>query len=202
MQLTGHVVMPKELETLLHEVGAEVQETPIVELNPITAGRNNRDYLTSIPRKVDIMLMCVFYGIYSSKQLPPLDKSEHKCNGTYEFNVRIEGEVHKIKHILLLIWISQNGIGTETDLDYKRKLYSFIETISDVSYLTKVVFPFYLEKSNEQEGDLSFITKLANSRYIEWKMHPYAPERLALEFIKQKEVFNKHMKKALSSIMK
>lgn len=200
MQITGSISMPSELETLLTAIGDKKLEGNVQSSDINTMGRNKKDYLAAIPRKIDIMLMCVFYGLYSCKQLPQMDRSENKLNGSYEFNVGIDREVKHLRNILLMIWMTENRLTLDESIKkFRRELYLFLEKILDDEFLTRVVFPFYLKKATEV--DSSLISKLQASRFVEWKMKPYAPERLALEFNSRKQEFDKFIRTALDSLL-
>lgn len=197
MQLKGHIRMPKELESLLKAVG----ETSFDSISSSATSRsmpyNKADYLTG-PRKVDILLMAVFYGVYSTGELPPIDLNEFPCDGSYEFSANIEKEVCVLRNILLLIWLSQDGQVSEgIDIEYRTKLYDFLETVLDDDFVTNVVFPYYSSKAAKDDGDISFIDKLTSSRYVEWKMRSHAPEYIALDFVRAREQFERKILKNL-----
>lgn len=205
MQFKGSISMPKELEQLLKDVKDKKSEAETREIEPDSEGHNRNDYLSTLPRKVDIMLMCVFYGLYSSRDLPPMDVSEYTIEGpaeAYDFNVDMTQETEQILHMMLLIWICQKGpFGSALTSQYRSELYLFLKKILDDDFMYKVAFPYYLEKAARSDGDISFIAKLRNSRYVEWKTHPYAPESIALNLERLKQEFEEQMKVSLSPIL-
>lgn len=198
MQLKGNIRMPKQLESLLKAVGVQTAESP-------AAGKEGRDqynesdYLSG-PRKVDILLLTVFYGFYSTVKLPPLEVSEFPCDGTYEFSANVEKEISMLRNALLLLWLSKNeALDHEREVEYRRKLYDFLDIILDDDFVTNVVFPYYSSEAAREDGDISFIHKLASSRFVEWKMRSHAPEYIALDFVRVREQFEK---KVLAEIPK
>ena len=181
--------MPKELELLLQKNGSRPEDSV----------GNETDYLERVPRKIDVVLMCVYYGLYVSKELPPskIDDGE----GSYEFNVGIDKEVQIIRDLLLLMWIKQNDKMSDSfDIEYRQEIYAFLNRILNNDYLLKVVFPFYLDKANS-DGEVSFISKLSQSRFVPWKRNPYSPERLALDFTYRKREFETYITKALQKTL-
>ncbi len=191
MRLTGNVSMPMELVELLKVREKKVRQEDVES--------NSEDYLSHIPRLADILLMCVFYGFYRAKELPSSVNTNDM--GSYEFNVRIDKEASRLRHALLMIWIRENRelLWGSKD-EFRLKLYDFLKDILDDSYLIQVIFPFYLSKSAEPYGDVSFIKRLERSRFVEWEMKQHAPERIAIEFVSRMREFEEWLAKSLEEI--
>jgi hypothetical protein len=187
--------MPESLSELLDEVGKKSVQEPASEFN-------EKDYLDSMPRKADIMLLAAFFGLYSSLELPPADIDDYNLDGNqYEFNVDITREIEVLRNLLLALWISDKEKIIENPIEYRGEFYSFLERILDPSFLKGVVLPFYLEKAEKVEGGDSFITALERSRYVKWEMSFFAPERIALEYQRKKGEFIAHIENQVSKFV-
>lgn len=201
MQLKGKVSMPIELDVLLSSISEESEDKNGEEPTDTDEEKSSTDYLKAMKR-VDLMLMCMFYGLYISKELPPLDLESFPLEGSYEFNVNIENEVKILRHVLFLIWITENGpTDLEFDMDHRRSLYDFLEKILDNDFVVKVVFPFYLVKSSAAYGDVSFIDRLSQSRHVPYELHPFSPEAVAMEYYRVRYDFEAYIGNTLDSFI-
>ncbi len=193
MRLTGNVSMPEELQSLLKSIREK-------DTKPDDETYNSEDYLAQVPRIVDVLLLCVFYGLYRTQELPSPILNDNL--GSYEFNVGIDREITHLRNILLMMWISENkDLLKGSIIDFRAKLYDFLKDILDDSYITHIVFPFYLFKAAEPYGDVSFINRLDRSRFVEWEMKQHAPERIALEFKSRMDEFEAKLADSLHEIM-
>ena len=148
--------------------------------------KNPTGNLVKFQRLIDPVILATFYGLYKSKELPPLTEEEFLLENSYEFgNVDIGDFSDKLNHFLFCLWVKQNGFpNINVDiLTYREKLYSFISKILSEKYFIGVVIPFYLKKADESEGDRSsFVHRLWSSDNIEMISEMYSPEFLAKEF--------------------
>ncbi|GAI24574.1 unnamed protein product, partial [marine sediment metagenome] len=122
--------------------------------------------LTKFQRLVDPLVIGIFYGLFKSKKLPPIDRKEIKLETTYEFGVNVSSFISVFNHCLLSLWLKNNNLPNQ-DIDlveYRKKLYIFIEKILDLEYFQNVIIPFYLQISDEKEGNrVSFLYRMWNS---------------------------------------
>lgn len=190
------IIMPKVLHDILDDDVKKNEEDN--ELNIIS----HIDFSKKTTRKVDILLLCVFYGLYKSKKLPEMDSTNlmsdnDDFSGSYEFNVDISEEATVLSHLLFSLWTGIKGF-PEKDKDqfeYRKELYHFLEHIIDPDFMLKEIFPFYLQKANEKiEDEPSFISRLSISRYLPWRANIYSPENLMCEYTEVRKGFEELIK--------
>lgn len=144
-----------------------------------------KGYLTNFERLIDPVIIATLYGLYKSRELPPIDVEEIKLAKTWDFNVDISSYANTINHLLFCLWVRKNG-SPEKSLDiikYREGLYVFISKLLDGDYYRNVLIPFYLSKADESEGGwTSFLYRLWNSNDVGVEAQHYSPEYLALEF--------------------
>lgn len=194
MRIEGNISMPKELEDMISLHKEEIKDID-----------KNFEYLNELPRKIDLMFLCVFFGLYSSKELPPPeDPDNYKVSnneiemGTYRFTVKVDTTANLLRHLLFVLWISKEDITPSDTFEYREKLYGFLERILDDNYIKKVIIPFYLIKAAEKiEEDPSFISKLKKSVDIDYGYSIFSPEMIALEYHSIKRKFENDLKKKL-----
>ncbi len=202
MQLKGNVLMPKELESLLTSLGDRPNVTEDTLPESKESDTHPSDYLI-VMRRADILMLCTFYGLYTTMELPPLQEDATiPSDGSYEFNVNIDREVELLRHILFLMWLSENiPESLRINLTHRKKLYAFLERILDDEFIVKVAIPFYLQKSATANGDVIFIEKLARSRKVPFDLDPYGPEAIALEYHQAKFDFESYIEESLDSFI-
>jgi hypothetical protein len=181
MKLRGNITIPTNLETILTEITKKEDD---IETNAENYLRQN------IIRRVDVLMMCVLYGIYKFRSLPDFNFVP-PFSERYEFNVDISYEKNLIVHLLLALWIEENPIPNDTiSLDYRTKFYDFMEQILDEEKFVKTIIPFYLNLADiDEHGEGSFITKLFNMQYLPYKKSSYSPESVIAEFISARDMF-------------
>jgi hypothetical protein len=61
-------------------------------------------------RLIDPVILSAFYGLYKSRELPPLNIEDYPLENSYEFgNVDIGDFSDKLNHFLFCLWVKQNG---------------------------------------------------------------------------------------------
>jgi len=157
---------------------------------------NNTNYLRSFKRFIDIPLICLFYGLYKSKDLPPELYSEMAFGYTFEFGAVVTKQIDLFNNLLFALWVKQNPIPKEyTQLvKYRERLYAFLERLEDPKYIIKVMIPFYLQKANEPNNETSFVNRLKFSGYVKYEPIDYSPEYLTLEFFNLQKEFMVYLK--------
>ena len=141
--------------------------------------------LAKFPNKIDPAIIAVLYGIYSSKELPPLDTDEIKLDRQSEFNVNIANSAETIVHLLFCLWIKSSGMPDKSGdiFKYRERLYGFLFRLLDPRYFQNVLIPFYVKKADEESsGTSSFLHRLWNSDSVGLIFEDYTPEFLAKEF--------------------
>ena len=145
--------------------------------------KNSR--LAKFPLKIDPVIVAALYGIYSSKELPPLEIDEIKLDKRDEFNVDISNSAEVIIHLLFCLWIKLNGMPDKSEdiFKYREKLYGFLSKLLEPRYFQNVIIPFYLKKADEESGGTSsFLHRLWSSDSVGLVFEDYTPEFLAREF--------------------
>lgn len=173
MKLDGDVLIPKELKDLVPEA-------------PKTVGFP----LDKIPRKVDIVLLCALYGLYISKELPPMVNptqyiidSEGIEMENRRFNVIIKNTINQFRHLLLMLWVTKEQTKLSDSMEYRTKLYGFLEKLLNPLYIRRVLIPFYVLKAAKKiQGEPSFISKLRNVNSVGYETSVFAPEQIFIEF--------------------
>lgn len=167
----------------------------------------NLEYLNAIPRKVDLLFLCVFYGLYKTKNLPPdIDPDRYKPAdtnsgielGTYRFTVKVDRRISLLRHTLFLLWVSKQPDIPKDMIDFREKIYSFLDKILDSRYIQKVVIPFYLIKAAEIDNEgISYIKKLKESMHIFYEISIFSPENINIDYIATKKKFEEEINKNL-----
>jgi len=158
-------------------------------LNMISEQKKNREpsgHLARFARLIDPVIIAAFYGLYKSRELPPLEEEEIKLDNSYEFNVDISDFTDIFNHFLFCLWVKENGLPDESKdmMKYRQQLYHFISKLLDGKYFLGVILPFYLKRADESESEStsSFLHRLASSDKIGIVLQDYSPEFLAKEF--------------------
>ena len=161
-------------------------------------GKNG--FLSAFEHLIDPVLLGIFYGLYKSQELPPIDIEEKKLLASYEFNVDLDPYDSLLNHYLFCLWIHKNGTPDKSGdiIKYREDLYSFVSKILDKEYYKNVIIPFYIEKADESAGaSTSFLYRVWNSNNIGIELQRYSPEYLALEFGTLQDDFMKNIIKPL-----
>jgi len=155
--------------------------------------KNKEGYWSEHDRLIDPVLISIFYGLYKSRKLPPLEWDDVSAAKTHEFNVDITPYTIIFNHFLFCLWIFENNLPDNTTdiIEYRKKLYSFLENILDQDKWRLVIIPFYLrEADSSEEGELSFVYRLLNSDGVKIESSQMSPEFIAMEYnLIQKEFF-------------
>lgn len=157
----------------------------IVETISQVEKENSQGYLINFKRLVDPVMIGTLFGLYNSKELPPLNVEEYPLAKTWEFNVEITSFADILNHLLFCLWVKKKGSPEKfpDKLKYREELYAFISKLLDDDYYRCVLIPFYLKKADEgEERGTSFLYRLWNSDKIGVEKNNYSPEYLALEF--------------------
>jgi len=159
-------------------------------------GSTTKGYLAGFERLIDPVIIGTFFGLYKSKQLPPLDEERIELEKSYEFNVDISSFSETFNHLLFCLWVAKEGLPDKAKdiVAYREALYRFISKLQDNDYYRNVLIPFYLSKADEMEGsESSFLYRLWNSDTVGVELQTYSPEYLALEFRSARDEFLKDM---------
>jgi hypothetical protein len=173
IKIKGIVKIPKNLKNIIESIN---EAKKINDKNNLLSGFTNL---------IDPLLLSIYFGLFVSKELPPLDKEEIILEEQHDFNVNIDTEVELLNHLLFCLWVKKNGFPQEAnDINqYRRSLYNFIEKILDSEYYRLVIIPFYLQKADEAfENGPSFLYRLSLSSDIGIKLDQNSPEHLSMIF--------------------
>ncbi len=172
-KIKGNIQVTQHLYEILTTISQKKKEQ-----NPV-------GYLDKFERLIDPVILSTFYGLYKSKELPPLKEEKFLLEKSYEFDADISDFADKLNHFLFCLWIKQHGLPDTTDdiNSYREELYGFLSKIISDKYFVGVVIPFYVKKADEAEGDKSsFVHRLWSSDNIGNLNEIYSPEYLAAEF--------------------
>jgi len=178
IRIKGNLQLPENLFSVILAVSPEE--------------KRKEGLLKGFERVVDPVLIGVFFGLFKSQELPPIDEKEITLDKKYEFNVDISPQADLLNHYLFCLWIKEKGLpDLSQNIDkYREDLYDFISRLHDAEYYRSVLIPFYLRKADESEsGEPSFLYRLWNSDDIGLVLQPHSPEYLALEFNSAKSEF-------------
>ncbi len=173
----------------------QIPENLLQVINSISEEKKSKDhngYLVGFDQLIDPVVIAMFYGLFKSKELPPIDEEEMKLKTTYEFNVDLDPFDNILNHYLFCLWLSKNGRPEKCKdiMKYREDLYHFISKILDPDYYKNVVMPFYLDKADESESSgTSFLYRLWNSDNIGMALQDFSPEYLAREFSSEQNDF-------------
>jgi hypothetical protein len=174
----GNIQVTEHLYEILTAISARKKEEK--------EGRAPTGHLFNFDRLIDPVIVATFFGLYKSRELPPLDADEYPLEKSYEFgNVDISDFADKLNHFLFCLWVKQNGLPNinENILDYRESLYKFISKIISDRYFVGVVIPFYVKKADAPEAEKSsFLHRLWSSDNIQMISEMYSPEYLSSEF--------------------
>jgi len=174
-------------------------------LDLISTKRKNQDtsgHLSKFERLIDPVILATFYGLYKSRELPPLDIEDYPLDKSYEFNADISDFADKLNHFLFCLWVKKHGLPDQNMniMSYREDLYRFTAKIISDRYFIGVVIPFYIFKADEAEGEKSsFLHRLWSSDNIGVINEIYSPEYLATEFDALQEDFTKEIIESVSN---
>ncbi len=84
-------------------------------------------------------------------------------------------------------------------IEFRERMYNFLEKILNSVYIQKVAIPFYLIKAAEtNDEEISYITKLKESLNITYEPSIYSPENISIEYLVTKKRFEKEFNKNLA----
>jgi hypothetical protein len=179
----------------------QMPENMLQIVNTVSEGQKNKNgYLSAFEHLIDPVILGIFYGLYKSQELPPIDVEEKKLKVSHEFNVDLDPYDSLLNHYLFCLWIYKNGSPDKSSdiIKYREALYNFVSKILDTEYYKNVVIPFYLEKADESEGaSTSFLYRIWNSNNVGIELQRYSPEYLSLEFSTLQDDFMKKIVKPL-----
>lgn len=179
VKLRGNIKVTENMEELLQHAAE--------------SKKNNNGYWGDHDRLIDPVIISIFYGLYKSRKLPPLEWDDVSAAKTHEFNVDITPYTNIFNHFLFCLWLYENDLpNSETDInEYRKKLYTFLENILDQDKWRLVIIPFYIREADSSEGDeLSFVYRFWNSDSVEMESSPMSPEFLSMEYdVMQNEFF-------------
>jgi len=180
MRLRGNIPLPDNLWNIYDSKNSE------------------EDYIKNFPRLVDPLIIGIFYGLYKSKELPPLVEVFDIKGKNWDSNVNIGAEANIFNNMLLCLWLKLNGMPDDVEdiNEYRNNLYKFIKNILNVDYYKNVLIPFYLEKANNPEGeDPSYLYRINSSKEADLSPSRKNPEYIAIEFSSvQKDFMNEIIK--------
>lgn len=194
----GILQMPKELYDVIIRQKNQYEDREHAE-KPDDFSKdlyNDTSYLTSFKRYIDIPLICLFYGLYKSRELPPERSTEISFGYTLEFGAKATDQIDLFNNLLFALWVEKNPVPNEYSalIGYRQRLYGFLDRLQDLRYITKVMIPFYLQKANEPNDEKSFVNRLKFSEYVKYEPIDFSPEYLALEFFNVQKEFMKYLK--------
>lgn len=176
----------------------KIPNTTLTEMaNNIIDGIDKKDlsednYLNYFSRQIDPIILGVFYGLYTSRKLPPLTDERIQLKHSKEFGADISIHSEMINHLLFCLWLDNYGFPEDSDdiLKYREILYEFISYIIKPRYYRDVLIPYYLKiASEDQQYDSSFMWKLWNSGEIGVTNVETSPEFISLTFHDAQESF-------------
>ncbi|MGD6810642.1 MAG: AlbA family DNA-binding domain-containing protein [Candidatus Bathyarchaeia archaeon] len=173
LKLYGNIQLPKNLNEMIASI-PPLTDTTAPEL----------PYISSFKNKIDPVLLCTFYGLYKSRELPSkFDATDFTAKR--DFNVNISEAAELLSHLLFCLWVKQNGYPDtcKDQVKYRKDLYDFIENLLDEHYYRNTIIPFYISKASIEEGGTSsFLHRLTSSSNVKLELTDYSPEYLALDF--------------------
>lgn len=195
-RIKGNVQLPENMYNLLNVMESRKEERK-------TAGNEFPGYLIKFDQYVYPIIISIFYGLYKSQELPPLDMKDIKLAKTRDLSVEITSYSKIFTHYLFCLWVKTNGLPSINDShEYRNKLYSFLEKVLNDDFFQDVVIPFYLTKADEESKDTSsFLHRLWRSDNAGLEPNDFTPEWMAVEFRDAQDDFIKNVVKPLSETL-
>ena len=188
----GVLQVPKDLLDIILKHKSNTDEKPD---NYTTEEYNDQSYLDSFKRKIDIPILCFYYGLYKSRELPPELNTDISFGYNFEFGADISKHSELFNNLLFALWVKKNPVPKEYSLliKYREQLYLFLEKLQNNRYFTKILIPFYLQKASDSNNEQSFINRLKNSDYVKYEPIDSSPEYLAMEFYNIQKEFMEYL---------
>jgi hypothetical protein len=167
---------------------------------------NYTSYFLGVKRQIDPMFVAVFYGLFTSNELPPMidrytisgDHESHDFGGGIDEPLSHYRSI--LYHSILGLWIQKNGYPQEVQnlFKYRQDLYTFLAKVITDDYFMEVLVPFYLDMAVKHEDD--FIDRFCGSNFIPFEPTRYSPEWLSLAFQKKQEQFYNEISSSLNRV--
>lgn len=185
----GYIKLPDELYNIIdtkskYDGNDEKHEESEKPYDYVEGKYNSKSYIVDFKRLIDPIIISMFYGLYISKKLPPEEESQISLDKSYEFAANISNHVEIFNHFLFCLWVKENGLPTEVEdkIDYRGRLYEFVDKLIDKNYYVDVIIPFYVNESNKTGFGESFLYRMKESGFVPWKSSDKSPEFIAREF--------------------
>jgi hypothetical protein len=178
MKLKGNIQVPENLKQIIRAI-------PPVEADEQGLPEKSLANISDFKRKIDPVLICTYFGLYKSRELPPMVEEIRIFSEKKDFSVEIGEFDDLLNHLLFCLWVKKNGFpdSCQDNVKYREDLYSFIKKLLDEDYYRNVLIPFYINKADEREsGTSSFLHRLTSSDIIKLELADYSPEFLSREF--------------------
>lgn len=186
-KLQGNVYLPRNLNEIL----ASIMPLDKDKRTDITA--LPLPYISSFKNKIEPVLLCTFFGLYTSRELPPAENFPAEgFTEKRDFNVNIGEAAELLSHLLFCLWVKKNGYPDtcEDPVKYRHDLYDFIAKLLDEHYYRNTIIPFYIFKASKDGGGTSsFVHRLTSSANVKLELLDRSPEYLAVEFAKAQRDF-------------
>lgn len=187
LKLEGNIYLPNNLNEILAFIVPLDKDKRTDNSAPIS------QYIASFKNKIEPVLLCTFYGLYKSRQLPPLVNFPVDCfTEKRDFNVNIGEAAELLSNLLFCLWVKKNGYPDtcEDPVKYRQDLYDFIAKLLDEHYYRNTIIPFYIFEANKDNGGTSsFVHRLSSSGNVKIELIDHSPEHLALEFADEQKRF-------------
>ncbi len=193
MKLKGNIQIPENLKQIIRGI-------PPIEADEQGIQEKSLANISEFKRKIDPVLICTFFGLYKSRELPPMVDEIKIFSEKKDFSVEIGEFDDLINHLLFCLWVKKNGFpdSCEENVKYREDLYAFIKKLLDEDYYRNVLIPFYINKSDEREsGTSSFLHRLTSSDLVKLELADYSPEFLSLEFSNAQHEFMEEILKPI-----
>lgn len=178
MKLKGNIQVPENLKQIIRAI-------PPVEADEQGLPEKSLANISDFKRKIDPVLICTYFGLYKSRELPPMVEEIRIFSEKKDFSVEIGEFDDLLNHLIFCLWVKKNGFpdSCQDNVKYREDLYSFIKKLLDEDYYRNVLIPFYINKADEREsGTSSFLHRLTSSDIIKLELADYSPEFLSREF--------------------
>ena len=178
MKLKGNIQIPENLKQIIRAI-------PPIEADEQGLPEKSLANISEFKRKIDPVLICTFFGLYKSRELPPMVEEIKIFSEKKDFSVEIGEFDDLLNHLLFCIWVKKYGFPDtcEDNVKYREDLYAFIKKLLDEDYYRNVLIPFYINKADEREsGTSSFLHRLTSSDIVKLELADYSPEFLSREF--------------------
>ncbi|MGA3110464.1 MAG: ATP-binding protein [Candidatus Bathyarchaeia archaeon] len=193
MKLKGNIQVPENLKQIIRAI-------PPIEADEQGLSEKSLANISFFKRKIDPVLICTYFGLYKSRELPPLVEEIKIFSEKKDFSVEIGEFDDLLNHLLFCLWVKKNGFpdSCEDNVKYREDLYAFIKKLLDEDYYRNVLIPFYINKADEREsGTSSFLHRLTSSDIVKLELADYSPEFLSREFSNAQHEFMEEVVKPI-----